>query len=425
MRKFTILWFGYLISEIGNYTAYFAFTFWIWEQTDSATALALTGFFYQLPRIVTSVLAGIVVDRFSRKYLMIFSEVAEVISTLVLLGLYLTGNLAIWHLYVAASINGGLEKFGQLAYQASLSLLVRPQNYTRANSMTSIIYYGSNIVAPAIAGILYPAIGLGGVWSLNLVTYGIAIIIIALLQIPQPQTDKSKLQKASSQLAAAWQEVTFGLRYLWSSSRLRTLLGITLMFEIAKNIGSTVYNPLVLARTDGNSQALAATSTLAGFGGLTGAIALSFWGGLQRNERGMLMGFIGAGLAKTVFGIGRGLSVWLPAQFCSSLNFPLIESSETALWMAATPTQVQGRVFAARSLIFELMSVLITLVAGVMAERLFEPAMTSPSLLQSLFAPIFGTAPGAGIALLYVFSAVAMMLVGILSWRSFLNNVKE
>ncbi|MEM6520136.1 MAG: MFS transporter [Cyanobacteria bacterium P01_C01_bin.70] len=417
MRKFTILWLAYLIAEIGNYTAYYAFTFWMWDQTGSATALALTGFFYQLPRLGTALIAGIVVDRIRRQYLMIFSEVIEVISTLVLLGLYVTGHLAIWHLYAAALVNGGFEKFGQLAYRTSITLLVEPPHYTRANSMNAAIGYGVNIVAPTIAGLLYPLMGLGNIWLLNLVTYGISILIIALLPIPQPLPDNSSRPKTSSLLAAAGQEVTFGLRYLWGSPALRTLLGVTLLFAIAQNIGGTVYNPMILARTDGNSQALGATATIAGFGGVTGAIILSVWGGFRRNQRGLQLGFIGAGLAKVVFGLGQGLSVWLPAQFCSSLNFPLINSSETALWMAAIPPKVQGRVFAAQSLVFDVMGLLIAPLAGVMGDTLFEPAMASPGLMQSLFAPIFGTGPGSGLALLYGLSAVAMLLVGLVGFR--------
>lgn len=398
--------------------ANFAITLWVWDQTGSATALTLSGFFYLLPRLFISLFAGIVVDYASRKRLMILSGASVAVSTLVLLLLYLSGQLAIWHLYTAALINGSVEKFGQLAYRASITLLVRPRHYTRANSMDATILYSAIIVAPAIAGWLYPIIGLGGILPINLATFSIAIAIIALLQIPQPSPDKSQLQKASSQIAAAWQEVTFGLRYLWSSSSLRSLLIVTTLFWTALELCDTIYDPMVLARTDGSSQVLGAVATIAGFGGVTGAIAVSIWGGFQRTERGMLIGFMGAGLAKIAFGLGQGLSVWLPAQFYSSLNFPLIRSSETALWMTAIPAKFQGRMFAAHSLIYDLVDMIIKLVAGPLSDRLFEPAMTSSSLLQSLFAPIFSTAPGAGIALLYVSSATAMLLVGVLGFRA-------
>ena len=126
-------------------------TLWAWELTGSATALALVSFFFLLPRIFVSLFAGIIVERANRKHLMILGDALAASSTLGILILYLSGNLAIWHLYLAASINGGFGQIQQLAYSTSITLLVSPQNYTRANSMNSVVHYGSNIIAPAIA----------------------------------------------------------------------------------------------------------------------------------------------------------------------------------------------------------------------------------------------------------------------------------
>ena len=362
MRKFTLLWLGHLISVIGSHMADFAITLWIWDQTGSATALTLWGFFYQLPRLFTSLFAGILVDRASRKHLMILSEAIAATTTLMLLGLYLTGQLAIWQLYVVFCINGGFEKFWQLAYRASLTLLIRPENYTRANSMNTAIDYISSIMAPALAGILYPIIGLGGIWPINLATFAVAMTVIAFLKIPQPPPEDGPIQKTTSRIAAAWQEVTFGFRYLLGSRDLRALLIVTTLFWATLRLSNLIYDPMILARTDGSSEALAAVSSIAGIGGVTSAILVSLWGGPKRRVSGMLTGFMGAGLAKTVFGMGQGLSVWLPAQFFSSMSFPLILSSEHALWLLTTPAAVQGRVFAAHFLTYELVSAPIALV---------------------------------------------------------------
>ena len=62
LRKFTILWLGHLISVIGTRMSDFSITLWVWEQTQSATALTLWGFFYQFPRLFTSLFAGILVE---------------------------------------------------------------------------------------------------------------------------------------------------------------------------------------------------------------------------------------------------------------------------------------------------------------------------------------------------------------------------
>ena len=414
MRKFILIWFGQLISTIGSYMSEFALTLWAWELTGSATALALVGFFSLLPRVFISLFAGIIVDRANRKHLMMLGDAIAASSTLAILILHLSGNLAIWHLYLAASINGGFGQIQKLAYSTSITLLVAPENYTRANSMNSVVHYGSNIIAPAIAGVLYPIIGLGCILPIDLATFGVAIATLVWIRIPQ--VDKGRRQKAEGR-RKFWAEITFGIRYIWQRDSLRTLLIVTALFWFAHDLGGTVFSPIILARSDNNSQALGAISSAAGIGGVTGAIVLSAWGGTKRPVKGMLAGFMGAGIAKTIFGMGQNLTIWLPAQFCSSLNFPLLGSSQKALWMEAVPPELQGRVFAADELVVKLVSAIAKLLAGVLCDRFLEPAMQSETILSSVFAPIFGNGAGAGMALLYVSCAIAMFLVGLVGYR--------
>ena len=419
----------------------FALTLWAWEATGSATALALVGFFFLVPRIFISLFAGILVDRANRKHLMILGDAIAAASTVGILLLHLTGQLAIWHLYLAASINGGFGQLQQLAYSTSITLLVSPQDYTRANSMNSAVHYGSNIFAPALAGVLYPVIGLEGILSLDLATFGVAIATLWWIQIPQVNEGRREAEEAEEveEVGAGrinsggnlqrqplangirpnvlWNEITFGIRYIWQRDSLRTLLIVTALFWFAHDLGGAVDEAMVLARSDSDARALSSILSLAGIGGITGAVVLTAWGGTKRRVNGMLAGFMGAGIAKTVFGLGRSTNVWLPAQFCSSLNFPLLGSSETALWMEATPPELQGRVFAANSLVLELVSAIATLIAGLLSDRLLEPAMQSETILSSLFAPIFGDSAGAGIALLYVSCASVMFVTGAVGYR--------
>lgn len=394
----------------------FALTLWAWELTGSATALALVGFFSLLPRIFISIFAGIIVDRANRKHLMILGDAIAAGSTLGILILYLSGNLAIWHLYLAASINGGFGQIQELAYSTSITLLVSPQNYTRANSMNSVVHYGSNIIAPAIAGVLYPFIGLGGILPIDLATFGIAIATLLWIRIPQPSGETGS-KRSLGKIELFWGEVTFGIRYIWQRDGLRTLLIITALFWFFHDLAETIGDPMILARSDNNSKVLGAISSAAGIGGVTGAVVLSAWGGTKRRVNGMLAGFMGAGVAKTVFGLGQNLTVWLPAQFCSSLNFPLLGSSETALWMEVTPPKLQGRVFAANSLVIELVSAIATLIAGPLSDRCLEPIMQSENILSSLFAPMFGSGADAGMAFLYVVCAIAMFSIGVIGFK--------
>lgn len=109
------------------------------------------------------------------------------------------------------------------------------------------------------------------------------------------------------------------------------------------------YSPLILSRTQNDARILGSTAVAAGFGGVTGALLISTWGGPRQRINGVLRSMIGAGISKIVFGLGRVPQVWLPAQFCSSVNFPILSSCDTAIWKSKVEPAIQGKVFAAQS----------------------------------------------------------------------------
>lgn len=407
MRTFTLVWFGQLLSTVGSYMSEFALVLWAWQLTNSATALALIGFFSELPQIPISLFAGLLVDRFNRKRLMMLGDAIAALSTLCIGTLYFTNSLQIWHIYLAAAIVGGFGQIQRLAYQTSVSLMVSPGQYTRASSMNSVVHYGASIVAPAFVGVLYPLIQLPGILLIDLITFLVAIATLLWVHIPQPQSAENT--------DSVVQQLTFGLRYIWAQPQLRTLIIVVATFAFAHDLSEAIYDPMILAQTNGNARVLASTATAAGIGGVTGAIILSVWNGPKRRINGMLLGFIGAGVSKAVFGLGRSPMVWLPAQFCSSLSFPLLESSETAIWMEATAPEIQGRVFAANELMIGIVSSLAALLAGPLADQVFAPALQSPSQSPSMVSAVLGVGAGAGMSLLYVLCAIAMLTIGIVS----------
>ena len=206
MRTFTIIWLGQLVSTIGTYMTEFALTLWAWQVTGSATALALVSFFGQLPRIPITLFAGLLVDRLNRKHLMMLGDSIAALSTIAIGLLYLTETLQIWHLYLAATLNGGFGQIQRLAYQTSVTMIVPRQHYTRANSMDSAVHYGPAIIAPALAGLLFPLIGLSGIVVIDLATFGIAITTLLVVTIPQPPAP------TQSQPESLLDQLTFGFR---------------------------------------------------------------------------------------------------------------------------------------------------------------------------------------------------------------------
>ncbi len=403
-----MIWLGQLVSTMGSYMTEFALTLWAWELTGQATPLALVGFSAQLPKLVVNLFAGIIVDRLNRKFLMILGDTVAALATGAIAFLFLTHHLQLWHLYVTSAVTGSFAQIQQLAYSTSISLIVPEQHYTRANSMGSMVHYGSAIAAPALAGILYPTIGLLGLLLIDGVTFAVAIATLLSIQIPRIQNNNSNQPPASIK-----QQLGLGFHVIWSNPGLRALLVTTALFWFAHDLGGAVYDPMILARTNGNATILGGTASAAGIGGVVGALIISTWGGPKRHTHGMLLGFIGAGVSKTVFGLGRSPQVWLPAQFCSSLNFPLLGSSETAIWMTNVPPALQGRVFAANALVIQGVSAIALLIAGPLSDRIFEPALQQYGSLIPLLSFITGTGAGAGTALLYIMTSIALILVGL------------
>jgi MFS transporter, DHA3 family, macrolide efflux protein len=152
---------------------------------------------------------------------------------------------------------------------------------------------------------------------------------------------------------------------------------------------------------------------------------LSLWGGFRQRVHGMLLGFIGSGVFKVGLGLGQGAMVWMGAHFLASLHIPLFYSSSNAIWYAKVPPSLQGRVLAADQTIGLVVSAIVPLTAGFLADQVFEPAMQSANGFSNLFSPWFGRGAGAGITLLYTATALAMALVGLGGYAfSTLRNVE-
>lgn len=439
MRTFFIVWSGQLVSTIGSYMTRFAVAILVWELTQEVTAIALIGFFTQIPSLLVIPLAGGLVDRSDRKFLIALADLVAGFSTIALLFLYLTDHLQIWHFYAAGMVNGAFGQIQRLAYTASITVIVPPAQYARASGMGSVVHYGSAIIAPALAGVLYGVIGLVGIWLIDLGTFVYAFITLVGVTIPNPKkqaqksarrleiisipldgTPPSKARAISAsikiKMESVWQDLNFGIGYVRNSPSLLALLIINTLFQFAHDLGASLYSPMILARTGNNAKALGNISSAAGLGGVLGAAIASIWSGSQRKIskiKIVLLGMIGAGVSKTVFGLGQSLWTWMPAQFCSSINFPLMNASKQAILLNKVEPDVQGRIFALSFLLTGITAPIGRLLAGYLADRILEPAMQPGGTLAGILGIFFGTNEGAGIALLYVFSSVCLILIGL------------
>jgi MFS family permease len=412
MKAFLIVWLGQIVSVLASSMSHFGLTIWMYQQTESATAMGLMQVFFITPFLLLSPIAGVMVDRYNRKLMMMVSDLAAIIATGGIFILFALGRLEFWHLYVAAILNGIGNTFQWPAYSAAISTMVPKEQYGRANGLMSLIEAGPGVLAPLLAGALLPLIGLTGILSLDVLTFLVAIGALLVVHVPQP----IRTAEGEAGRGGLWREASYGFRYIFARP---SLLGLQLVFFFGNlffGIAMTVEAPMILARTASNSVVFGMVQSAGAIGGVVGGVAMSAWGGFKRRVHGVILGWALSSLALGLMGMGRGLPLWLPAAFLTALFSPLVNTSNQAIWQAKVAPDVQGRVFSARRLIAWFTNPISPIIAGTTADFLLEPAMRGEGGLAALFGGLVGTGPGAGMGLLMVFCGLGGLLVAAVSY---------
>jgi len=409
MRGFTIVWVGQVVSLFGTALSQFALTIWAYELTGKATALALVGFFSFAPTIILSPVAGALVDRWNRKLVMMISDLGAGMSTVAVFILYSTGNLEIWHLYVAGAFAGIFQTFQWPAYSAAVTMMLPKEQYARAQGMMGMAESASGLFAPALAALFLTVIGIQGVLLIDIITFVFAVSAVLIITIPQPERSEAGREGAGSLL----QESLYGFRYILKRP---SLLGLQMMFfqvNLFGTLSAILIAPMILAQTNTNKDLLATVQTAFAVGGLVGGLLISTWGGPKQKVHGVLLGMFFSGISTVILGLGQIVVVWVVAAFCSSIFVQILNASNQAIWQAKVAPDVQGRVFSVRRMIAQVTAPIAMLIAGPLADQVFEPGMRAGGNLANTFGGLVGTGPGTGMALIMIFTSFISALLSL------------
>jgi len=409
MRAFIIIWLGQVLSLMGTAMTSFVLTIWAWQVTGEATALALVGFFSFAPFVLFSPVAGALVDRWNRKLVMILGDLGACLSTLVVLLLYVTGSLQIWHLCMTGAIAAMFQSFHFPAYSAAVTMILPKEQYTRASGMISMAQSASGVFAPVFGAVLLGSVGLSGVMVVDIVTCLTAVAVVLSVSIPNPPASDEGRKSRGSLL----KESVYGFRYIYERPSLLGLLLVFLATNLMLTLTSTLSTPLILARTNNDNVILGIVQSLSGLGGLVGGLLLTVWGGPKRKVDGVLMGIAASSLCVSLFGLGREVYVWSLTAFMGLFMIPMANGASQAIWQAKVAPDIQGRVFSARLLIAQISGPISMLLGGLLADYVFEPAMVPGGFFASLLGGLVGTGPGAGMSLMFVITGVLGVLVGL------------
>jgi len=405
MRTFYVVWFGQLVSTFGSGLTAFAVGVWLFQQTGTVTPLALLLLFKTLPVIVLSPFAGALVDRWDRRHVMLLADGVAACTTILLALLFLAGRVGRWQLYGLVALAAAAEALQVPAFLASVSLLVPEAQYGRAAGLAQVAQAVADILAPTLAGLLLVTVGVPGVLLIDFATFLVAVA--TLLAVRFPAVRPAPVALGRNPLA----EFSAGLRVIATRRGLPALLAFFVIVSFLGGLIGALIQPLVLSFT--TPQALGLILSVAGAGLLGGSLALSAWGGPARSVDGVLAFCLTFGLCVAAIGL-RPLG-WLVglAAFGAHFSAPFVDGLNQAIWQRAVAPAVQGRAFAARQMATRASQALAFVVAGPLADRLFEPLMGAGGPLAGSLGSVMGVGPGRGIGLIFTLAGLLTALTAV------------
>ena len=402
---------GQLVSTLGSGMTRFGLGLWVLSDDVGGSAADYTTMLFAaiLPLGVASLFVGPLIDRWNRRWVMIFANAGASAPTIIVAVLYFSDVLEIWHLYIALVANGVASAFILPALDASTPMLMPQDQLGRAAGVTQMLQSFEIILAPVLAVPLFLGLGLGAVFVVDFVTFGISIIVLGLSVIPQPAR---VLQEAG---ASVWAEFRFGVRYIKERPPFMMLIFfVSMSMLIMPGIGYALATPLSLAISD--EAGAAAVLTCFGVGSLFAGVLLAAWGGPQRRMNGILGSMILAGIGGVITGVSESLVVTAAGVFIIGASFVFAIGLNRVIWQVKAVPEVLGRVFALRVLIGVVAQSTGIIAAGPLADGVFEPLLVEGGALAGSIGEVIGVGEGRGMGLMYILAGLTLAAFAVLSF---------
>lgn len=437
-RSLILVWAGQIVSLFGSGLTGFALGVWLYQRTGSASNFALVALCSVLPQLLLSPFAGVLVDRYPRRWMIALADTGSALCTLAAAALFLDGQIQVWHIYLVTGLSASFGALQAPASGALIAALLPKEQLARANGMLQLGQGLAEILAPALAGVLVGLVGVGGVLLIDLVTYVVAVsILLAARSLAASDIRIANVAKAGGGPSGGYgtghagargadnnflpagaagflSELRAGLNVLRADPGLRALLAFQALFSFLWSLFAVLVTPMVLgfARPAGLGLAL----TVAGTGMLGGSLVMSLWGGPKRRLAGLLAFELLSALAFVLMGLRPSLLLVSAAAFAAHFTLAFVSSLNDSLWQGQAPAQLRGRVLALKQAAVKAATLLAYLVAGALADRVLQPLLLPGSPLAGSLGQVLGVGPGRGIALLLVGTGVVKALAAL--WLS-------
>jgi predicted MFS family arabinose efflux permease len=361
------LWFaGQMVSLLGTWMQTTAQGFLVYELTRSPAYLGTVGFAAGLPVWLFTLWGGVVAERARRRDILLVTQTAMMILALVLAGLTFSGAVRPWHVVLLALGLGTANAFDGPARQSFVVELVGREDLTNAIALNATMFNIGTTVGPAVAGVVYAALGPGWCFAINGLSFIAVIVALSRMRLEHG--------RPPTRTGSAVRELGQGLSFVAHHQSIRMLilgLAVTSLFGMPT---LTTLSPAWAAKVlHGDASTNGLLLSARGLGSLAGAIMIASFGNSLRRGRLRALGSTLLPLAMFVFAALRLLPFSLATLVAAGLSFMMFVNMTNALVQTQVPDQLRGRVMGIYTLTFFGLMPIGALLAGTLAERLGEP----------------------------------------------------
>lgn len=358
-KNFYCVWFSRFVSILGSSLTTFGVSVWVFGETGKATPMAITMLCSILPSVLFAPLSGIICDYFNRKKVILIADSIAAATSLLLLLYLMTERFDFGIICAFNFMNATANMLDNNAYQASLSTLVQENDIKKAGGMNQIIESVSSIIAPVCAGILYYSVGLKGLLAIDLCTFIVAIIIF--IRVPACLFSDSDKEHEN-----IFGNILAGFQFIFSARGLTLLMIFFAFFNFFLNVSDSLTEPLVLSL--GNSFDMGLVKMAGGIGIFLGSLFITGKGMKYSYSKSIFISAIVTGASICVMGIRNNICCIILGEFVFLFVTPIVNTLAGTLWILKTPKELQGRVYAARSMVAKCIIPLSYLLVGPVAD---------------------------------------------------------
>lgn len=326
------------ISLFGSSLVQYAIVWYITLSTSSGRMLTISTVCGFAPQIAISLFAGVWIDRYDRKKLIMFSDTVIALSTLILALAFLSGHRNIWLLFAVLMVRSAGAGIQTPAVNAVIPQIVPQEHLMRVNGIQSTITALMMFLSPAVSGAILSVSSLETTLFIDVATALVGVGITSFLIIPGYGKEQWKA-------ASGLESLKEGFRYLKSSPFVRHLLifQIAVLFLISP---SAFLTPLMVSRTFGPQVwRLTASEMTYSVGSVLGGLLITSWGGFKKRLTTTVLAGAVYGILMAGLGLAPVFWLYLACNMMIGITSPCYNAPITVAIQERVDPSMQGRVF--------------------------------------------------------------------------------